>query len=445
MLWRGFRFGAALLLVLALRPPDVVAHDLPLNTVMNAFVKVEPHQAHLVIRVPLDLLHAVPFPVRASEYDLAAAGPATQQALAALASGVPIWEGSVQLQPVGATGRFALPSDRSFEDYDRAAAHVAQRIDASARIYYDQGYFDAHFTYPISSPGSVFSLQTTVAPDLADFVRLAVRYVPLDGDGRAFVITARSGRVPLNPAWHQAASGFVALGIEHILSGIDHLLFLACLVVPLRRVRGIVSVVTAFTIAHSFTLLGSAFHLAPTGAWFPPFVETAIAASIVFMALENIVGTTLRRRWLVTALFGLVHGFGFSRALGEHLQFAGSHLLVSLFSFNLGIELGQLFVLALMLPLLALFRRLLPERLGVIILSAFIAHTGWHWTLERWQALSQAGWPRPDAASLAVLAKWVAGLLLAGGAAHLVARRLEHRPSSSLQSPEKRESGSSTA
>jgi hypothetical protein len=151
-------------------------------------------------------------------------------------------------------------------------------------------------------------------------------------------------------------------------------------------------------------------------------VETAIACSIVYMALENIVGANLRRRWLITGLFGLVHGFGFSYALGQQLQFAGSHLLVSLFSFNVGIEIGQLFVLALMLPALALFRRVVPERMGVIILSAIVAHTGWHWMTERWEVLRQAEWPRLDAANLVTLARWVAALLLAFAAARLLAK-----------------------
>ena len=80
------------------------------------------------------------------------------------------------------------------------------------------------------------------------------------------------------------------LGFFHILDGTDHLLFLLCLVIPFRRFRPLVAVVTAFTVAHSITLIASAFDLAPTALWFPPLIETLIAASIVYMALENIVG-----------------------------------------------------------------------------------------------------------------------------------------------------------
>jgi len=109
--------------------------------------------------------------------------------------------------------------------------------------------------------------------------------------------------------------------------------------------------------------------------------------------------------------FGLVHGFGFSFALRESLQFAGSHLLTSLVSFNLGVELGQLAVLVLMVPALhLLFRFAVPERIGSIMLSALVAHSALHWTGERWNRLRQFGWPAPDLASLASV---VRGLMLA--------------------------------
>ena len=224
------------------------------------------------------------------------------------------------------------------------------------------------------------------------------------------MITSLSGQVPLNPTWFQASKGFIVLGVEHILSGIDHLLFLLCLIIPFRRIRGLVPVITAFTLGHSVTLLGSAFNLAPSGAWFPPFVETAIALSILYMALENIVGANLHHRWIIAGLFGLVHGFGFSYALKDQLQFAGSHLLASLFSFNVGIELGQLAVLCVAVPVLGLvFRGVLAGRMGVILLSAIVAHTAWHWMIDRWNTLWQAPWPQLTGQGLMIFARWVAG------------------------------------
>ena len=95
----------------------------------------------------------------------------------------------------------------------------------------------------------------------------------------------------------------------------------------------------------------------------------------------------LNRRWAIAFGFGLIHGFGFSFALRESLQFAGSHLLTSLLAFNVGVELGQLLVLLILVPALnLLFRFVVEERIGTILLSALIAHTGWHWAIERGRA-----------------------------------------------------------
>ena len=431
MLERWWRGGVAVLILAicsAVAAPKAFAHDFPLHTVMNCFVKVDANHADLIIRVPLDMLYSVPFPLNGRRYDLGSSGPAIRNALSGIANDIEIQENGVRLLPSGATGHLTLPSDRSFEDYEQANAVLAQPMDTSTEIYFDQGFLDAHFVYPISSPKSVFTIRTVLAPDLGDYAKLTVRFMPLGASSRVFMLTSSSGRVALNPPWYRAAEGFVALGVSHILSGIDHLLFLLCLVIPIRRLRVLIPVITAFTLGHSVTLIGTAYNLAPSGNWFPPFVETAIAMSIVYMAVENIVGANLDRRWLIAGLFGLVHGFGFSYALKENLQFAGSHLLVSLLAFNVGIEIGQLFMLTVMgAGLWMMYHHVRHPRTGAIVLSAFVAHTAWHWMIERGAVLWQSRWPVMNAASITMLARWIAALLLAGGAAKLLARYAQNR------------------
>ena len=231
------------------------------------------------------------------------------------------------------------------------------------------------------------------------------------------------GVVHLDPRWHQAAWSFVKSGFWHILDGADHLLFLFCLVIPFRRFRTLIPVVTAFTAAHSITLIASAYDMAPGGLWFPPLIETLIAASIVYMALENIVVTAPRRRWIMTFGFGLVHGFGFSFALRDTLQFAGSHLLTSLLAFNVGVELGQIAVLVLMIPAIdLLFRQVMAERIGTIILSALAAHTAWHWMTDRYDQLSRfpVSLPVLDAAFFAAVMRWAMLAVAAAGLIWLV-------------------------
>jgi hypothetical protein len=207
---------------------------------------------------------------------------------------------------------------------------------------------------------------------------------------------------------------------------------LLCLVIPFRRFRPLIVVVTAFTLAHSITLIASAYNFGPDALWFPPLIETLIAISIVYMALENIVGggvrLSLRRRWMIAFGFGLVHGFGFSFALRETLQFAGSHLLVSLLAFNVGVELGQLLVLALLIPALVfLFRFVVAERIGTIILSALVAHTGWHWMIERGGQLRQFRRPELNASLLAAAMRWLMLTLILVAFAWVVSWALRRR------------------
>ena len=316
--------------------------------------------------------------------------------------------------------RVSLPSDRSFASYEEALAHVTgPPLPPETEIFWQQAMLDALFEYPIRSDEAQFSLDPTLGR-LGIRTITVLRFVLPDGTVRAFEYSGNPGLVRLDPRWHQAALRFVALGFEHILDGIDHLLFLACLVIPFRRLLPLAAIVTAFTVAHSVTLIASAFELAPDALWFPPFVETMIAMSIVYMAFENIVGVQLQRRWLITFGFGLIHGFGFSFALRETLQFAGSHLLTSLLAFNVGVELGQLLVLVLLVPALSLlFRFVVAERVGTILLSALVAHTSWHWMTERAGQLSQFPFelalPVFDLALLASAMRWAMLLLIVAG------------------------------
>lgn len=168
------------------------------------------------------------------------------------------------------------------------------------------------------------------------------------------------------------ASDFLVLGIEHIFTGYDHLAFLFGLLLVAGVVgreqgkRGIwpglrylLAIVTSFTIAHSITLVSAAM------GWLSVpsrIVEPAIALSIAYVGLENLVVSVPRRRWLLTFAFGLVHGFGFAHMLTD-IGLPRSGLVLSLAAFNLGVELGQLAVVALVFPLIYLLAR---ERLTLL-------------------------------------------------------------------------------
>jgi hypothetical protein len=311
--------------------------------------------------------------------------------------------------PTVAAVRASLQSDQSFASFDQALAHVTgPPLPPDTEFVWTQGLLDILLDYPIQSDGSRFSVDPRFAR-LGIRTLTVVRFLPPSGVVRAFELEGNPGLVRLDPRWHQAVFRFVALGFEHILDGTDHLLFLFCLVIPFRRLRSLIVIITSFTVAHSVTLIASAYNFSPDALWFPPLIETLIATSILYMALENIVSPQLQRRWVITFAFGLVHGFGFSFALRRTLQFAGSHLLTSLLSFNIGVELGQLLVLVVLVPGLGiLFRYVVAERIGTIILSALVAHTAWHWMTERWGVLRQFQftWPALDLAFWASAMRW---------------------------------------
>jgi len=421
-------------LVLAL-PPRAEAHDIPADVMVSAFVRPEGQRLRLLVRVPLKAMREVDYPRRGPGFlDLARADAALKNAAALWISGsVELYEeldgNEARLGPPRLVdARVSLESDKSFASYERALAHLAgARLPNELELYWEQGMLDALFEYPIASDRADFSIRPRLER-LGLRTTVALRFLPAEGVVRAFEFHGDPWRVRLDPRWLQAAWLFVEKGFLHILEGADHLLFLLCLVVPFRRLGQLVWIVTSFTVAHSITLIASAYDLGPGALWFPPLIETLIAISILYMAIENVLGSSVARRWIVTFGFGLVHGFAFSYALRESLQFAGSHLLISLLSFNIGIELGQLLVLALLVPALELlFRFVLAERIGTIVISLFVGHTAWHWMTERAERLGRFSWPSPDASQLASAVRWLMLILILGGLAWVARGALRRR------------------
>ena len=177
-----------------------------------------------------------------------------------------------------------------------------------------------------------------------------------------------------------ATGSFFLIGIEHILSGYDHLLFLFGLLLPGGGLLSLAKIITAFTIAHSVTLslaVLNVVHLPDR------LIEAVIALSIAFVAAENVFfKPTVTRRWVLSFCFGLVHGFGFSSALRE-LGLPAHGLLLSLFGFNLGVEVGQGLVVVACLPVLALLHRTRWESRAVFASSMAILVVGLFMFAER--------------------------------------------------------------
>ena len=390
-----------LLLLVALggSPIRARAHEVPQRVNVILLLRPAGNRLQVLVRAPMGAMRDMEFPLRGAGYlDIPRAEAHFRQAAQLwLADYLKVFEDGRAL-PVAQViaARASLPSDRSYGSWDEAMALVrGAPLPGETDIPWQQALLDVLLEYPIASDSARFAIEPNLA-HLGIQTSTLLRFAPPGGTERAFTWTGDPGRVDLDPGWWSAASRFVVLGFEHIMDGIDHLLFVLCLVIPVRRIRPLVGIVTSFTAAHSITLIAAAFGIAPEALWFPPLIETLIAASIVFMAFENILGVGERSRWKLAFGFGLVHGFGFSFALRESLQFAGSHLLTSLLSFNVGVELGQLLVVVLAVPALGwLFRRAVSERMGTILLSALIAHTAWHWMTARGATLGEYAWEWP--------------------------------------------------
>ncbi len=208
-----------------------------------------------------------------------------------------------------------------------------------------------------------------------------VRVAPLGQPVQAERLTAAHPRVTVavRPDAWQVARTYFELGVGHILTGWDHLLFVIALVLLLRRGGVVVRAATAFTIAHSLTLIGAALGL--IGLAQAP-VEALIALSIVFLAVEIVKqrGGTLRLSerapWVIAFLFGLLHGFGFAGALRE-IGLPEGDVPTALLTFNLGVEAGQLIIIAALLSAIALVRRFLaPALRPAIVIAAYAIGIG---------------------------------------------------------------------
>ena len=190
----------------------------------------------------------------------------------------------------------------------------------------------------------------------------------------------------LHPDVWRIAAEFLSWGARHIFIGYDHIAFLLALLLAARRVREMVLIVTSFTVAHSLTLLLSALDLIRLP---PALTESLIAASIVYVSVENYFLKDGRHRWLLTFAFGLVHGLGFSSVLRERLADV-SGVVLPVLSFNLGVEAGQLVILMVAFPLILALCRAADERSREIrqrrllwIGSAPILLLGLGWLVER--------------------------------------------------------------
>lgn len=279
----------------------------------------------------------------------------------------------------------------ALDDQTRLAAYVAfppdTRVVAPSRVFQADGARIERWT--VERSGGLTGQQVAIEGSAVGITDVIVRVVRQDGSTQVerlpmgeprFTITAPAGTGEV--AW-----SYLVLGVEHILGGIDHLLFVLALLLIVRGGPRIVATVTAFTLAHSITLGAASLGWVQVPG--PP-VEALIALSIVFVAVEVLhlqagrVGLTARAPWVVAFSFGLLHGLGFADALAE-VGLPQTDILMALLMFNLGVEIGQLGFIAAALLGAAALRVAWSQRTrwGPTVVSYGIGSIAAFWTVER--------------------------------------------------------------
>jgi len=257
-------------------------------------------------------------------------------------------------------------------------------VDAG-NVFFDKQN-NAHISFHYEPAATSLKMQLLFLNKLPDGHKQVVTIKDATGKSlREKMLTQQDNSLELNLAAGEKSSmfkEFFELGVEHILTGYDHLLFLFALLIVTHRFWSAFGIITFFTIAHSITLALAGMNLVTIPS---TIVEPLIAASIVYVGLENLIRKEPKGRKYLTFSFGLIHGFGFAAVLQEmNITSIESGILVPLFSFNLGVETGQLIVTALALPVIWwLHTKPLVEKYFVPVCSTIVCLAGGYWLLER--------------------------------------------------------------
>ena len=270
---------------------------------------------------------------------------------------------------------------------------AGQAVSPTAVVARPEGENNVEFRYEFAAqPSAEFVFESALLPELSFGHRQA--FAARDSAGTEIaraILSSRESTAAISavssqnlPSGGSRFREFFMLGIHHIITGYDHLLFLFGLLIVCRTARDGILLITCFTVAHSLTLVLSTFGLVDLPGL---FVEATIAASILYVGIENLFRKegALGWRWVLTFAFGLIHGLGFAGVLHDMgIAKTGSAAVLPLFAFNLGVEAGQLAIAAVVLPILWKLRDS-PAflRIGVPACSLLVAAAGGYWLIER--------------------------------------------------------------
>ena len=295
-----------------------------------------------------------------------------------------LWYGEMKS---GATPVFDYAEERTSILIDGEAVALT-RMDAEPRLD-KKGtlLLDLGFESPLSGLPATIEVQTAVFERLSPDHRNLVDVTAPELEPQVAVLSrevVKQRFVLREPGVLERVGQFTRWGVEHIFFGYDHIMFLLALIVIGGSLRGLVKIVSAFTVAHSITLILAALEVVVIPG---RLIESGIALSIAYVALENFWVKDAGHRWMLTFFFGLVHGFGFANVLLD-LGLPSKGLIASLLAFNVGVELGQVAIVAILFPLVYLVGQTQHRQKMVSGVSAIVFLFGLGWLIERVFGLS---------------------------------------------------------
>lgn len=283
-------------------------------------------------------------------------------------------------------------NEPGFATVDEARLAIQTETALQPPLYVGDTIVDLVVRYDVPSPVRAYSISSLLNPGLPDqemTANLILDYF----DSTPQVIRSRGlmqEPVEITLAGFGGFLSFFWEGIRHILEGLDHVLFVICLVLGAQSIRALLGRVTGFTVGHSLTLSLGFFGFVPSGAWFIPAVESGIALSIVFAAWAALRTNSKLRRpetaiVLVTLLLGMLHGLGFSFVLHKILQVNSPNIWQSLLAFNLGVEAGQVIIVLAVWPTFLLLRHFNQKlwRVTQLALAGGCAIVALYWSFAR--------------------------------------------------------------
>jgi hypothetical protein len=377
---------SSILAAVALVPRSAVANgsDLPPEIILQGYIKPEDGRLRQLVRIPLVFLQPFALPKRGPGYlDLAKMDEVLRVAAAAAGQQIEMREDGMLLVPTVRQARVSVLSDRSFQTYDAALAHLrGPPLPVETDLFWNQGFFDAELEYPIRSPDGRFSIRTNVMPRLGVRVKLELEFLRERKPPRRYVLSGGSGWVALDPRWYDAAGFFLRNGLGDAVT-LERFVFLLCLLAPFTQWRGLLALGLALSVLQALTLSATALGAIASTRWLGEIADVGTAAATLLLAIANVGSPSVRRRWLLAGVVGSLSGFALGISFAELRQFAGAHVPVAVVSFNLAAVLAVVAAAALAWAAMRLIARVLGARLGVVVMSAILGHQAWHWMLDR--------------------------------------------------------------